>query len=88
MISTDISGFIVQINKQAELLTRWSQEEALGSRSRMFSALLEAIQEIIENPCLLVLQAANRWSGTKVYFLLPKMAQNIRSDIRAHRNGW
>lgn len=73
VISTDISGFTVQINKQAELLTGWSQEEALGEPfTDVFRLIGGQSGEIIENPCLLVLQAGESLERDEGLFLVAK----------------
>lgn len=48
VITTDLGGSIVLINKVAEQLTGWSQQEAVG---RMFGQVFKIIDEKTESPC-------------------------------------
>jgi len=51
VITTDVNGRVVLINKVAEYLTGWSQEEAIGMRlSEVFRIINEVTRAEAENP--------------------------------------
>jgi PAS domain S-box-containing protein len=58
VITTDTGGRIVLINKVAESLTGWTQEEAIGKRlSEIFHIINEITREIADNPVEKVLKS-------------------------------
>jgi PAS domain S-box-containing protein len=57
VITTDAQGLVTFMNPVAESLTRWKQEEVLGSDlSQVFHAINEKTRETINNPVKLALQ--------------------------------
>jgi len=58
VITTDINGRVILINKVAETLTGWTQEEAIGMRlSEVFRIINEISREEAENPVEKVLKS-------------------------------
>jgi len=60
MIATDTEGRVVLLNRVAENLTGWTQEEAVGKPlGEVFHIINEKTRELCENPVEKVLEAGN-----------------------------
>ncbi|WP_051305941.1 ATP-binding protein [Desulfogranum mediterraneum] len=60
VITTDISGDVVLLNKVAEELTGWGNDEAAGRPLKdVFQAIDEQSREVCENPAVKVIRSGN-----------------------------
>lgn len=72
VITTDTAGMVVLINKRAEELTGWSQQEALGQPLKKVFCLLRKNRDPYEDPTETVLRTGQIETLEEHTILLPK----------------